>query len=210
MSSLPPAKTRSGSKPASSAPKPKFFATPANFRAWLEEHHATEMELLVGFYKRDSGKPSITWPESVDAALCYGWIDGVRRKLDDESYSIRFTPRKGRSTWSAINIKRVGELTRQQLMRPAGIKAFEARLESRSAIYAFEQREVAFDAAQEAHFRANKGAWTYFQSKPPWYRRTATWWVVSAKRQETRDKRLGILIECSERKESIPQLARNA
>ena len=189
--------------------KPKFFATAADFQAWLDKHHDTAAELLVGYYKVDSGKPSMTWPESVDAALCYGWIDGVRRKIDDESYSIRFTPRKPHSTWSAVNIRRAAELTREGLMRPAGMKAFAAREKSRSAIYAFEQLEIAFDTAQEARFRANPAAGNYFQSKPPWYRKTATWWVISAKRPDTRDKRLRILIECSARNEPIPQLARD-
>src|SRR6202045_4522703 len=120
-------------------PKPTFFPTPSDFAAWLEAHHDKFHELLVGFYKKSSGKPSITWPESVDAALCFGWIDGVRRRIDDVSYSIRFTPRKPRSTWSAVNIKRVGELTSQGLMCSAGIQAFEARQEERSRIYSFEQ-----------------------------------------------------------------------
>src|ERR1700694_2071136 len=115
--------------------EPKFFTTPADWREWLEKHHGQQKELLVGFYKKDSGKPSITWPESVDGALCYGWIDGIRRSIDDVSYSIRFTPRKPRSNWSAINIRRVAELTGQGLMRPAGVKAFEVRTEERSGVY---------------------------------------------------------------------------
>src|SRR5258706_8466772 len=171
------------------APKPTFFPTPSDFRAWLEAHHDKFPELVVGFYKKDSGKPSITWPESVDAALCYGWIDGVRRRIDDVSYSIRFTPRKASSTWSTVNIKRVAELTRQGLIRPAGIQAFQARREERSSIYAFEQQSIQFESAQERRFRANRGAWKFFGSQPPWYRRTATWRVISAKREETREKR---------------------
>lgn len=164
--------------------EPMFFATVAAWRGWLEKNHNRRQELLVGFYKKDSGKPSITWPESVDAALCFGWIDGVRHRIDDESYSIRFTPRKTRSTWSAINIKRVEELTAQQLMSPAGLKAFEARRENRSGIYSFEQRNIQFEREQEQVFRANKSAWKFFQLRPPWYQRAATWWVVSAKRPE--------------------------
>jgi uncharacterized protein YdeI (YjbR/CyaY-like superfamily) len=155
--------------------EPKFFATPAAWRAWLDKHHDKRQELLVGFYKRDSGKPSITWPESVDAALCYGWIDGVRRRIDDVSYSIRFTPRKASSTWSVVNIKRVAELTGQALMRPAGIRAFEARKEERSGIYAFEQQSIQFESAQERRFRANRAVWKFFGAQPAWYRRTATW-----------------------------------
>src|SRR5258708_35999652 len=131
---------------------PHFFATPADFRKWLAKNHSSASELLVGFYKKDSGKPSITWPESVDQALCFGWIDGVRRRIDDVSYSIRFTPRKPRSVWSAVNIKRVEELSRQGLMRPAGVKAFEARQEERSGIYSFEQQNIQFERDQERQF----------------------------------------------------------
>jgi uncharacterized protein YdeI (YjbR/CyaY-like superfamily) len=178
--------------------KPKFFATPAAWRDWLEKHHAGQKELLVGFYKKDSGKPSITWPESVDGALSFGWIDGVRRRIDDVSYSIRFTPRRPRSIWSAVNIKRVGELTRQGLMRPAGIQAFEARQEARSGIYSFEQQSVQFESAQERRFRGNAAAWKFFQSQPPSYRQLAIWRVISAKREETKAKRLDQLIEDSE------------
>jgi uncharacterized protein YdeI (YjbR/CyaY-like superfamily) len=177
--------------------EPRFFSTPAAWRAWLEKHHAKQKELLVGFYKKDSGKPSITWPESVDGALCFGWIDGVRRRIDDVSYSIRFTPRRPRSVWSAVNIKRVEELTRDGLMQPAGAKAFEARLEDRSRIYAFEQQLVKFDSTQEKQFRANPAAWKFFQAQPPSYRQVLTWWVISAKREQTRASRLATLIENS-------------
>lgn len=189
--------------------EPLFFATPAEFRAWLAEHHETESELLVGFYKKGSGEPSITWPESVDAALCFGWIDGVRKSIDAVSYTIRFTPRKPRSTWSAVNIKRVKELIGLGLMRPAGLKAFEARAEERSAIYAYEQRHTAaLDAADEQQFRAKAHAWAFFQAQPPSYRRTALWWVISAKRLETRQKRLATLIEDSAQGRTIALLTR--
>lgn len=188
--------------------KPKFFLTPAAWRDWLQQHHDQQKELLVGFYKKDSGKQSITWPESVDIALCFGWIDGVRRKVDDVSYSIRFTPRKPRSIWSAVNMKRVEELTKQGLMHPAGIKAFEARQEERSGIYAFEQESVKFETTQERQFRANGVAWKFFHSQPPWYQRTATWWVVSAKREETKQKRLATLIQDSAEGRTIRQLTR--
>jgi uncharacterized protein YdeI (YjbR/CyaY-like superfamily) len=189
--------------------KTLFFPTPADFRTWLAKHHASEQELFVGFYKRDSGKPSITWPESVDAALCYGWIDGVRNSIDAVSYRIRFTPRKPTSTWSAINVRRVGELTRQGLMRPAGVKAFEARKQDKTAIYAYEQRESAkLSRAHEKQFRANKKAWDFFQTQPAWYRRTATYYVVSAKQEATQLRRLAQLIADSEQQLSIKQLRR--
>ena len=188
---------------------PIFFATPAEFRAWFEEYHERAQELLVGFYKKGSGRPSITWPEAVDEALCFGWIDGVRRSLDDASYVIRFTPRTPRSTWSAVNIKRVEELTAQGRMRPAGLAAFAKRAEDRSSIYAYEQRENArFAAADEEYFRANRAAWNFFQAQPAWYRRTATWWVISAKRDETKQKRLETLIADSAQGRTIAQLTR--
>jgi len=185
-----------------------FFPTPTHFRDWLQEHHQQHAELLVGFYKKGSGKPSITWPESVDAALSFGWIDGVRRRIDGQSYSIRFTPRKARSIWSAVNIKRVQELTLQGLMRPAGLKVFEARLAERSAIYSFEQPNIAFEAAQERQFRASKPAWKFFESQAPWYRRAATWWVVSAKRADTKAKRLATLIADSSASRTLRHLTR--
>jgi uncharacterized protein YdeI (YjbR/CyaY-like superfamily) len=189
--------------------KPKFFPTPADWRAWLEENHASREELWVGFYKRDSGRPSITWPESVDGALCFGWIDGVRKNIDAVSYMIRFTPRKSRSTWSAINIKRVGELKKLELMSPAGIAAFEKRDGDRSAIYAYEQRKTAkFPPDFEKQFRKQSDAWKFFQSQPPWYQRTSTYWVISAKKEETRLKRLATLIDCSQHKRNIPSLTR--
>ncbi|HKG92040.1 MAG TPA: YdeI/OmpD-associated family protein [Gemmatimonadaceae bacterium] len=180
------------------AATPTFFATPADFRAWLERHHDTGRELLVGFYKKGAGKPSITWPESVDEALCFGWIDGVRRSIDDESYSIRFTPRKPRSNWSAVNVARVAALTKAGRMHPAGLAAFEARAPERTGIYAYEQRTTAeLSPADEKRFRANKKAWAFFESQPPGYRHLALWWVVTAKKEETRQKRLATLIDDS-------------
>lgn len=184
-----------------------FFASPNAFRAWLEKHHGQARELWVGFHKNNSGKPSITWPESVDAALCFGWIDGLRKSVNAESYSIRFTPRKSVSTWSAINIKRVGELTKMGVMQPAGLKAFERRQDDKSAIYSYEQRKTAkLSGPYEKQFRANKKAWDFFQAQPPWYRRTASWWVISAKKEETRLKRLATLIQESGRGKSIAPL----
>jgi uncharacterized protein YdeI (YjbR/CyaY-like superfamily) len=189
--------------------KPQFFASPSAWRAWLEKNHAHTSELWVGFYKRASGRPSITWPESVDGALCFGWIDGVRKSIDDLSYKIRFTPRKSRSIWSAINIKRATELSKLGLMHSAGLAAFEKRAGDRSVIYAYEQRKTAkLPPAFEKQFRSRPGAWEFFQSQAPWYQRTSTWWVISAKREETRVKRLASLIDHSAKKNPIPSLDR--
>ena len=191
--------------------KPRYFATPAAWRAWLETHHASSAELLVGFYKKGSGKPSITWPESVDEALCFGWIDGIRRSVDDECYTIRFTPRKARSTWSAVNIKRVAELTKLGRMHPAGVQAFERRALARSQIYAYEQRsDAALDEAGERAFRANERAWVFFHKQPPSYRRTAIYWVMTAKKEETRQRRLMTLIDDSAHDRTLKQLTRPA
>ncbi len=184
--------------PEQEANAPTFFATPAEFRAWLEAHHATASELLVGFHKKGSGLPSITWPESVDQALCFGWIDGVRRSLGDTSYTIRFTPRRARSIWSAVNIARAQELREQGSMHPAGIAAFEARSDERSSTYSFEQRGPIELSARDAEtLRANADAWAFFQAQPPSYRKAAIWWVISAKREETRGRRLATLIDDS-------------
>jgi len=189
------------------SPKPQFFPTPSDFRAWLEAHHDKFQELFVGFHKKDSGKPSITWPESVEVALCFGWIDGVRKSLNETSYTIRFTPRKPTSTWSAINIKSVQRLKKMGLMHPAGLKAFAARTAKKSAIYSYEQRKSArFNAQQEKRFRANKTAWKFFRSQAPWYQRLTTYWVISAKREETKLKRLSVLIDCSQHQRTLPQL----
>lgn len=188
----------------------KFFATPADFRNWLDANHETASELWVAFYKKESGRPSITWPQSVDEALCVGWIDGIRKRVDDESYVIRFTPRKAQSTWSAVNIARVAELTREGRMRTAGLATFERRSAAKSAIYAYEQRETAtLDDAAERQFRANATAWEFFQSQAPWYRRTAIYKVMSAKREETRQKRLAELIADSAAGRRLGALARD-
>jgi uncharacterized protein YdeI (YjbR/CyaY-like superfamily) len=175
-----------------------YFPTAADFRAWLEEHHQTVDEVWVGFYKKSSGKPTITYAEAVDEALCFGWIDGIRRSVDDESYTNRFTPRRSKSNWSQVNTKRVGELTEQGRMEPAGLKAFQERDLSRSQQYSFENRPRALDPPHEATFRASQKAWNFFQAQPPWYRRTAIWWVVSAKQEATRLRRLTTLIDDSE------------
>jgi uncharacterized protein YdeI (YjbR/CyaY-like superfamily) len=189
--------------------KPKFFSSPSALRTWFEEHHNQSQELWVGFCKKNSGKPSITWPEAVDAALCFGWIDGVRKSIDDVRYTIRFTPRKPRSTWSAVNIKRAHELTKMGLMQPAGLQAFQKRQDEKSAIYSYEQRGSAkLTEEYEQRLRANKKAWNFFQAQAPWYQRGASWWVVSAKREDTRVKRLATLIKDSEQGRTIPPLTR--
>ena len=186
-----------------------FFASPNLFREWLAEHGSVSQELWVGFYKKDSGTPSITWPEAVDAALCFGWIDGVRKSLGDSSYTIRFTPRKPKSTWSAVNIKRVEELTRSGFMQPSGLKAFQQRQEENSRIYSYEQRQAArLSPAYERRFRANKKAWEFFQRQPRWYRRVAVFSVVGAKKEETRLKWLARLLEQSARGKTIHALTR--
>jgi uncharacterized protein YdeI (YjbR/CyaY-like superfamily) len=177
---------------------PLFFATPAAWRRWLASHHKTEDQLWVGFRRKASGRPSITWPESVDEALCFGWIDGLRKRIDAESYMIRFTPRRPGSTWSANNVKRVKELSRRRRIRAAGTRAFAMRTPAKTGIYSFEQRKnVKLPAACVRLFKADADAWRFFKSRAPWYQRTATWWVISAKQEETKRRRLGILIEAS-------------
>ena len=184
-----------------------FFETPEAWRAWLEAHHDSETEVEVGFHRRASGLPSITWSESVDEALCFGWIDGVRRGIDETSYRIRFTPRKRRSTWSKVNIEKVAELTGKGRMRPAGIAAFEARTEDKSAIYSYE-RPQALPPEYEERLRADAGAWEWFSGRSPSYRRMAAHWVASAKREATRERRLAQLIECSAAGRPVPPLSR--
>ncbi len=174
---------------------PRFFASPDGFREWLEAHHAQASELLVGFYKRSSGKPSITWPESVDEALCFGWIDGVRKSLSDEAYTIRFTPRKATSIWSTVNVARVAALETAGKMTDAGRRAFALRRPERTGVYSFERAAAAaLSSADERKLRANAAAAAFFDAQAPWYRRTAAHWVISAKREETRARRLERLI----------------
>jgi uncharacterized protein YdeI (YjbR/CyaY-like superfamily) len=189
--------------------KPHFFPSRAAWRAWLEKHHADSKEFWVGLYKVDSGRPSITWPEAVDAALCFGWIDGVRKSVDDISYKIRFTPRKPRSVWSAVNVRRATALSARGLMHPAGLAAFQKREGNLSEIYSYEQRKIAkLPAAYEKEFRARKTAWEFFQAQAPRYQRTCRFWVISAKQEETRLKRLAVLIEDSEHQRKIGLLTR--
>jgi uncharacterized protein YdeI (YjbR/CyaY-like superfamily) len=172
-----------------------FFKTPAGLRRWFAKHHASEDVLWVGFYKKESGEPSISWAESVDEALSVGWIDGIRKRIDDQRYKIRFTPRRRGSVWSAINIARVEELRKARRMRPAGLEAFAARRENRSGIYSYEQRTADLPEPYAAILAVNKRAQAFFAAQPPSYRKLACWWVVSAKQEETRGKRLGKLIE---------------
>jgi uncharacterized protein YdeI (YjbR/CyaY-like superfamily) len=191
------------------ASKPRFFASPAVMRNWFERNAGKSTELLVGFYKKGSGRTSVTWPESVDVALCFGWIDGVRKSLDENSYTIRFTPRKPRSIWSAVNVKRARDLIEAGLMQPVGLKAFDVRLEARTAVYSYEQRTTAeLDPAAKARLHANRRAWTFFEAQAPWYRRLAAWWVISAKQEKTRLKRLIQLIEACEQQRTIGPLTR--
>ena len=186
--------------------KPVFFRTPTEFREWLGKYHATKDELLVGFYKRDSGKPSLTWPESVDQALCFGWIDGVRRRIDGLSYTIRFTPRRRGSIWSSVNIKRARTLIAQGQMRPAGLTAYEARRDNKSGIYSYEQRSVNLEEPYKELLKQNKTAWSHFQEQPPSYRKAASWWIVSAKKEGTRLKRLAKLTALSAEGKRLPHL----
>lgn len=187
--------------------KPTFFKTPQDFRAWLEKHHETERELLVGFYKVDSGRPSITWPQSVDEALCFGWIDGVRKRVNDEAYTIRFTPRKPTSIWSAVNIKRMGELAAEGRVRPLGAAAFARCDAKKSAIYSYEREAATLEGELLARFKADKKAWAFYEAQPPGYKRLMAHRVTSAKKPETRDRRLAQLIACSRRGERMDLLA---
>lgn len=176
--------------------KPHFFENSGQFRTWLTDHAATVPELLVGYYKVDSGRPSMTWSESVDEALCFGWIDGVRRRIDEHAYSIRFTPRKPSSIWSAINIAKVEELLKQGRMTPAGEQAFARRQADKSVIYSYEQEIPAtLSAAELKRFKENAVAWAFFAATPPGYQRIVLHWIISAKRAETRLSRLHKLVD---------------
>jgi len=185
-------------KMKSAEDSPIFFAKPAAFRAWLEKNHEVKREQWVGFYRKASERPSITWSEAVDEALCLGWIDGLRKTIDAESYKIRFTPRRPSSNWSAINIRRIKELMRERRVRPAGIKAFQKRVPQRSGIYSYENRKSAtLSTGARKRFRADDIAWKFFEQQPASYRQTAIWWVVSAKRPQTQQGRLRKLIAFS-------------
>jgi uncharacterized protein YdeI (YjbR/CyaY-like superfamily) len=187
--------------------EPYFFATQDEFRAWFEDHHATATELLVGFHKTKTDRASITWPEAVREALCFGWIDGVRRSLGDESYSIRFTPRRPGSNWSLVNVRHAEELIRVGRMTAAGLEVYRARKPEQTGVYSFEQRHSArLDPEQERQFRAEPKAWAFFDAQAPSYQRTAIHWVVSAKRDATRSRRLARLIEDSAASRRVAQL----
>lgn len=182
-------------KRSPSGPAPAFFEDAASFRAWLKRHGASKAELVVGFRKIGSGKPSITWPESVDEALCFGWIDGVRKRSDDESYQIRFTPRRPGSIWSTVNIAKVEALTVQGRMQPAGLAAYAKRTERKSGVYAYEQEgALELTATERREFRKNTAAWRYFESMAPSYRKTVLHWLVSAKQTATRARRFEQLL----------------
>lgn len=178
--------------------KPTFFPTQEDFREWLEENHEKETELIVGFYNVKSGKTSMTWSEAVDQALCFGWIDGVRRKVDEESYSNRFTPRRANSNWSAVNIEKVRVLTEKGLMMPAGIAAFAKRKEEKSAIYAYENELKKLSDEFEKQFKSNESAWNFFEKQANWYKKQMINWVMTAKQEKTRESRLAKLIIESE------------
>ena len=184
--------------------KPKFFRTAAEFRQWLSRHHAAETELLVGFFKKGSGKPSITYPEALDEALIIGWIDGVRRNIDEESYSIRFSPRRSRSIWSNVNIKKVEALIASGRMKPEGLAVFERRDAKRSGVYSYEREHAEFSPAEKKQLAADKKAHAFLETVAPSYRRVITFWVVSAKRPETRARRMETLLEWSRKGERIP------
>jgi len=189
-------------------PKPIFFASPQEFYDWLEEHNETETEVYVGYYKKATGLPSLTWSEAVDQALCFGWIDGRVNRIDDERHMQRFTPRKPSSNWSKVNVEKVSRLKRAGLMRPAGMVAFDKRSDEKTGIYSFEREGAALPPEYENRLRANSAAAEYFNGRPPWYRRTATHWVVSAKREETRLRRLAQLIEDSAKGLDVKPLRR--
>lgn len=200
------AKSPAAGVAGSGAEHPRFFATPAAWRAWLEKHHERVPVLWVGFHRVGSGEPSITWPESVDEALCFGWIDGLRKSLDATSYVIRFTPRKTSSNWSAVNVKRIAELEREGRVRPAGRRAYEARAEKRTGIYSYEQRPTALPAELTAVLRRNRAAWAWWSTAAPSYRKAATWWILTAKQDATRARRMAQLAECCAAGERIAPL----
>lgn len=217
-SGRPRAKPSAVSRSPSGGSAKRFFSDPAALRAWLAKHHASERELIVGFYKKGTGKPSITWPQLVEECLCYGWIDGIHRSVDEEVYTIRITPRlrprlgprsaavtprKPTSNWSAVNVKLVERLRREGRMTPAGEAAFAARTPERTERYSFEQADPQLDPAREKAFRAKKRAWSWWQEQPAGYRKLATWYVESAKREETRERRFASVVASAARGERI-------
>jgi uncharacterized protein YdeI (YjbR/CyaY-like superfamily) len=185
----------------------EFFDTPADLRAWFEKHHETAPELFVGYWKKGTGGTGVGHPEAIEQALCFGWIDSVARRIDEQRYQVRFTPRRKGSVWSAVNIAKIAELTERGLMRPAGTRAYEMRKPDQVGVYSYEQPEaVRFDAAQTARLQADEAAWEWFSKQPPGYRRSATHWVMTAKRPETRERRLAQLIADSAAGRKVPPL----
>jgi uncharacterized protein YdeI (YjbR/CyaY-like superfamily) len=188
--------------------EPIFFANPEEFRAWLEQHHESETEVYVGYYKKHTGKRGMSWSEAVDQALCFGWIDGRANRIDGDRYMQRFTPRKPGSNWSSVNIAKVAQLTEAGLMRPAGLAAFERRSDEKTGVYSFERENATLPEDYEERLRSSPAAVEYFDARTPWYRRTATHWVMSAKREQTRLRRLAQLIEDSEAGQDVKPLRR--
>jgi uncharacterized protein YdeI (YjbR/CyaY-like superfamily) len=184
--------------------RPTFFPTETDFRRWLQANHKTAAELLVGFWKKGSGKASIDWPQARDQALCFGWIDGHRKSLGEEAYTIRFTPRRKGSIWSKVNVERFEALKAAGLMTAAGERAYEEN-KHKSGLYAYEKALTSLSAAEEKLFRKNKTAWADWEKRPPSYRRSALNWITSAKKPETRAKRLGDLIAVSAEGRRLPQ-----
>jgi uncharacterized protein YdeI (YjbR/CyaY-like superfamily) len=185
--------------------KLRFLRTSVGLRRWLEKNHDKTQELWIGFNRKDSAKGGITYPEALDEALCYGWIDGIRKKLDDTSFTIRFTPRKKNSIWSNVNVRHVARLEKDGRMMPPGLAAFNAKDEKRAGVYSFERDVAELEPAMQTRFKKNPRAWKYFESQPPYYRRIAAWYVISAKKEETRERRLSDLIMRSARESRLPQ-----
>ena len=183
---------------------PQFFEDVKEFRKWLTENHRSEKAIWLGFYKKSTGKKSIDWPGSVDQALCFGWIDGIRKSIDEKSYKIRFTPRKPGSHWSKVNIQKIKELKKKNLLLPDGLKAFEKRKKERTGLASFEQGDLNLPEEFNKEFRKSKGAYSFFRSKAPSYQKQCVWWIVSAKREETRQKRFKILVNSCAQKELAP------
>jgi uncharacterized protein YdeI (YjbR/CyaY-like superfamily) len=189
--------------------KPAFFRSAAGFRSWLAQNHTRAPELLVGIYRVESGKGGLTYREALDEALCFGWIDGVRRSYDSDSYTIRFSPRIAASIWSIVNTRRMEKLIEMEVVHESGLHVFEQRDKKKSKLYSYEVGTCKFDAAFEKRFRSNAAAWKFYQDQAPWYRRTSCYWVMSAKKEETRLRRLATLIGDSEAGRRIKQLTPN-
>jgi uncharacterized protein YdeI (YjbR/CyaY-like superfamily) len=187
--------------------KLKYFKAAADFRVWLEANHASATELWLGFYKKDSGKGGITYAEALDEALCFGWIDGIRKRVDELSFTQRFTPRKSQSNWSLINIGHVARLKKAGRMKPPGLKAFAARTDAKSGVYSFENKPRELSPALERQFKLDQAAWEFFQQQPPGYRRLASFYVMSAKREETRQRRLAQLMSDSKQGRRLGMLS---